>query len=125
MASSPTLKVILKGVVSFYRHNQDTPVDRQRAHILLDSKLDLHKFKQHADHFWGLKSKALKFGISSNYEIRLYKTSTSAKDPKGRTKDTYIINTDAQWQLESVDMIKYPENHEFNIKYSGKFKIFW
>lgn len=106
-----SLKGIVKVLVSFYRHGQESAFERHRSRVPVD--LEKHssvaELKKHLIDFLGIKEQVQKFGLGG-FALKLYRLA------KGKTVENFAIVTEGQWKLEIPNLLSDEGNSELNGK---------
>ena len=104
---------VVRVIASFFRKGQDTPIERHRSRVPIDSvkQSSVVELKRHLTEFLGLKELTLKYGIGG-FAVKLFRL---AKSSSGKCENFAIV-TDAQWQLELVSLLADESTSELNDK---------
>ena len=104
---------VLKAVVSFYRTDEERPIERYKARLKVQEEhRTLSTFKKNVIDFLGLNEQARKFGLGS-FDLKLYRLAKIS----GKIEN-YSLSTQQQLDLELPLLLDSDSESELNSKYS-------
>ena len=74
------MTVIVKGTLSFYKFDTDSVIERQKIRIPLSEGQSFYDFRRYAGNFLAITDQAIKFGLGSSFDLRMYKFAPNAKN---------------------------------------------
>lgn len=90
------VNLVIKAIVSFYRSNDQTPIERYKSRIAIEDKAasNLGEFKSQVIQFLGVKERVKKYGFGQ-FDLKLFRNAKV----EGKTEN-FAIHTQDQFDLE-------------------------